>query len=170
MIDRRRAFRLALAVLPGAYLLRSAAARADQAFQRFLPLFVDLDGWKGNKPDGLTMEMPNNSMTTAKRDYTRGPAQLHASVVVGPAALGALATTVAGMNLETSEGHMISSTIDGFAVARTYNIAQKSGAFLVALGPSALFSVSYNAMTEDEALPLAEKFDWRALQAAAQQK
>ena len=48
------------------------SARADQAFQRFLPLFVDLDGWQGKKPDGMSLDMPNSSMTTATRDYTRG--------------------------------------------------------------------------------------------------
>jgi hypothetical protein len=144
--------------------------RADQAFQRFLPLFVDLDGWQGKKPDGMTMDMPNASMTTATRDYQRGAAQLHATVITGPAAIGALASTKAGMNIETGEGNVITSTINGLTVTKTYNIAQKSGAILVALGPSALFSVSYNGITEDEALPLAEKFDWKAIQAAAQQK
>jgi len=170
MIDRRRVAGFALAFLSAGAVLRSAAARADQAFRRFLPLFVDIDGWKGGKPDGMTMEMSDNSMTTAKRDYTRGPAQLHASVVTGPAAAGALATTKTGMNIETSEGHMISTTMNGFAVAKTYNVPQKSGALLIALGPAALFSVSYNGMTEDEAMPLAQKFDWKAFQAASQQK
>ena len=170
MIDRRRAVRLALAALPAIAVLRSAAARADQAFRRYLPLFIDLDGWKGNKPDGMTMEMSDNSMTTAKRDYTHGSAQLHASVVTGPAAAGALATTKSGMKIETSEGHMISTTINGFAVAKSYNVPQKSGAVLVALGPAAMFSVSYNGMTEDEALPLAQKFDWKAFQTASEQK
>lgn len=170
MIDRRRAVRLALAALPAIAVLRSAAARADQAFRRYLPLFIDLDGWKGNKPDGMTMEMSDNSMTTAKRDYTHGSAQLHASVVTGPAAAGALATTKSGMKIETSEGHMISTTINGFAVAKSYNVPQKSGAVLVALGPAAMFSVSYNGMTEEEAMPLAQKFDWKAFQTASEQK
>jgi hypothetical protein len=170
MINRRRVFRFALAALSASSVLQAAAARADQAFRRYLPLFIDLDGWQGNKPDGMTMEMSANSITNAKRDYKRGAAQLHASVFTGPAALGALAPTQSGMNIETSEGHMISSTINGFKVARTYNIPQKSGAILVALGPAALFSVSYRALTEDEALPLAEKFDWKAFQAASQQK
>ncbi len=170
MIDRRRAFRLAFAALPAIALLRSAAARADQAFRRYLPLFVDLDGWQGKKPDGMTMEMPNNSMTAATREYTRGSSQLHAAVVTGPAAAGALATTKSGMNIETSEGHMLSTTINGFAVSKTYNVPQKSGAIMVALGPAAMFSVSYSALTEDEALPLAQKFDWKAFQAASEQK
>ncbi len=169
MTNRRRVVGFALAALCAA-LLQSSTARADQAFQRFLPLFIDLDGWQGKKPDGMTMDMPNASMTTATRDYQRGAAQLHATVITGPAAIGALASTKAGMNIETGEGHVITSTINGLTVTKTYNIAQKSGAMLVALGPSALFSVSYNGLTEDEALPLAEKFDWKAIQAAAQQK
>lgn len=170
MIDRRRAVGLAFGALSAAWLLRPSPSCADQAFQRFLPLLVDLDGWQGKKPDGMTMEMPNASMTTAVRDYQRGPAQLHASVIIGPAAAGALASTRAAMNIQTSDGHVITSTINGLPVTKTFNISQKSGAILVALGPSALFSVSYNGLTEDDALPLAQKFDWKALQAAAQKQ
>jgi hypothetical protein len=169
MTNRRRVIGFAVAALC-ASLLQSSAARADQAFQRFLPLLVDLDGWQGKKPDGMTMDMPNASMTTATRDYQRGAAQLHASVIIGAAAMGALASTKAGMNIETSEGHVLTTTINGLTVTKTYNIPQKSGAFLVALGPSALFSVSYTGLTEDEALTLAEKFDWKAIQTAALQK
>jgi hypothetical protein len=170
MINRRRAVGLALGALSAAWLLRPSPSYADQAFQRFLPLLVDLDGWQGKKPDGMTMEMPNASMTTATRDYQRGTAQLHASVVIGPAAMGALGPTRTGMNIQTSEGHMITSTVNGLPVTKTFNIKEKSGAFLIALGPSALFSVSYNGLTEEEALPLAQKFDWKALQAAAQKQ
>jgi hypothetical protein len=168
MINRRVAY-LALVALGGAWL-SSTPARADQAFQRFLPLLVDLGGWQGKKPDGMSMAMGNTSMTTATRDYQRGPAQLHASVLIGQAAAGALASTRTGMNIETTEGHVVSSTINGLPVTKTYNNQQKSGAILIALGDNALFSVSYAGIGEDEALPLAQKFDWKAIQAAAQQK
>jgi hypothetical protein len=147
-----------------------SSARADQAFQRFLPLFVDLDGWQGKKADGMSMEMSNASMTTATRDYSRGPAQAQASIVTGQAATGALAPIQSGMNLQTSDGHMITSTMHGMPVMKTYNTPQKSGALLVALGKDAMFSFSYNGITEDEAMALAEKFDWKAMQAAAQAK
>jgi hypothetical protein len=145
-------------------------ARADQAFQRFLPLLVDLDGWQGKKPDGMSMEMPNASMTTAARDYTRGPAQAHATVMVGQAAAGALAPIQSGMNLQTSEGHMVTATMHGMQVMKTFNTPQKSGALMVALGKEAMFSFSYSGLTEDEATALAEKFDWKAIQAASQTK
>jgi hypothetical protein len=74
------------------------------------------------------------------------------------------------MNVQTSDGHMIASTMHGLPVIKTYNTQQKSGAIMVALGKDALFSLSYNGITEDEALALSEKFDWKAIQAAAQRK
>ena len=74
------------------------------------------------------------------------------------------------MNIETSDGHMITSTINGMPVTRTYTNNQKSGAIMVALGDSALFSLSYTGLTEDEAMALAQKFDWKAMQAAALKK
>ena len=168
MIDRRAFLSFALAAFAAASL--PAPARADPAFKRFLPLLIDIDGWQGKKPDGMSMEMGDTSMTTAQREYQRGPAQLHASVVIGPAAAGALGATMAGMSVETSDGHMITATINGLKATKTYNSKDKSGAVLVALGEGALFSVSYNGLTEDEALPLAQKFDWKAIQAAAAAK
>jgi len=40
----------------------------------------------------------------------------------------------------------------------------------VALDKDAMFSFSYNGMSEDEALAIAEKFDWKAIQAATKTK
>ena len=147
-------------------LWSASSAHADQAFQRLMPLLVDLDGWQGKKPDGMSMEMPIGSMTTATREYQRGPARAHASVMVGTAAMGALAPIHAGMNVTTSEGHMLTASMHGMQVLKSYTTAQKSGALIVALDKDAMFSLSYNGMTEDEALALAEKFDWKAIQAA----
>jgi hypothetical protein len=167
MISRYFALGFALAAMSTVCL---PAALAEQVFQRSIPLLIELDGWHGKKPDGMSMEMPNNSMTTAARDYDRGAAKLHAGVIVGQAAEGALAPTRSAMNIETADGHMITSTINGLPVTKTYNVKGKSGAILIPLGPSALLSFSYSGMTEDEALQLAEKFDWKAMQAAAQSK
>jgi hypothetical protein len=169
MINRRTvACIIALLMVIGP--LAPIAAYADQAWQRFLPLFTDLDGWQGKKPDGMSMQMSAASMTSAQREYTRGPARLHVAVIVGTAAAAALAPLQSGMTYETSEGHMITATLGGYKIMRTYNIAQKSGAILVALDPNAALTVSYNGITEDEALGLAQKFDWKAFQAAAEQK
>jgi len=147
-----------------------AAVGADQPFQRLLPLLVDLSGWQGKKPDGMSMQMGDTSMTTATRDYERGPAQVHVSVVVGQAAEGALAPIQTGMKMQTPEGHMITDTMRGMPVMRTFNIKDKSGALIVALAKNAMFNLTYEGVSEEEALQLAEKFDWKALQATAQAK
>ena len=145
-------------------------AHADQPFQRFLPLLVDLNGWEGKKPDGMSMQMSDTSMTSATRDYERGAAKVHAVVMVGQAAEGALAPLEGGMNLQMPDGHMVSTTVRGMTVLKTYNNKDKSGSLMVALGKSAMFNFAYEGMAEEEALALADKFDWKALQAAAQTK
>jgi hypothetical protein len=147
-----------------------AAVRADQPFQRFLPLLVDLSGWQGTKPDGMSMQASDASMTTATRDYERGPAQLHASVVIGQAAEGALAPIQTGMKVQTPEGHMITDTMRGMPVMKTFNTKDKSGVLIVSLNKNAMFSFAYEGISEEEALQLAEKFDWKALQTATQAK
>ncbi len=169
MINRRRAIYFAVTALPAAWLLQASTARAQQAFQRYFPFLVDLDGWQGKKPDGVAMEMPGNNMITATREYQRGAARLHAQILFGVAAKGALAATQTGMNIETSDGRMNTSTIDGMTVTRSFNFKDKSGAILVALGASGMLSVSFNGIPDDEALMLAKKFDWKAI-AAAQPK
>jgi hypothetical protein len=141
-------------------------AYAEPAFQRLTPLLIDLDGWQGKKPDGMSMEMTNVSMTTATRDYQKGPAQAHATVTIGQAAAGALAPLTSGMNIQTTEGHMVTATMHGMPVLKSFNTKDKSGALIVQLGKDSMFTFSYNGLTEDEALPLAEKFDWKAIQTA----
>lgn len=166
MINRRCAVSLLIAALLG-YVLQISTLHADQAFQRFFPLLVNLDGWQGKKPDGISMEMPGNSMITATREYQRGPARFHAQVLVGAAAKGALAVAQTGMKIETSDGRMSTSPIDGFQVTRTFNFKDKSGAILIALVSNSVFSVSFNGIADDEALGIAKKFDWKAIQTAA---
>lgn len=157
-----------LLVLPVLWAVSSA--RAEPAFQRLTPLLTDLDGWQGKKADGMSMDMPNGSMTTATREYQKGSAKANVSIVVGQTAVGALAPMVTGMNINTSEGHMLTDTIGGMKVLKTYTTAQKAGALVVALDKDAMFSFSYSGLPEDEALALAQKFDWKAIQAAAKSK
>src|ERR1700677_2374874 len=99
MINRRLSFCFGLVGLSAGWLLQSSKARAQQAFQRYFPFLVDPDGSQGKKTDGSSMEMPATSMITATREYQRGTARLHAQILFGAAALGALAITKTGMNI-----------------------------------------------------------------------
>lgn len=169
MSNRRDWLRLLSAGVFAAVLftvLATPPAAAQQAFKRFFPLLIDLAGWDGATPDGISMEMPGNNVLAASRDYSRGDSTLNVQVLVGPAAQGALAATSQVMKVETADGRMSASTIDGMQVIRTYTISDKSGNVLVGLGPSALFSLSFSGVGDDEALALARKFDWKAIQAA----
>ena len=85
MIDRRQLIPLAFAALGAACL--APAARTQQGFARFTGFLVDLPGWKGNKPDGMAMELAGSSMVTATRGYERGSAKVNASVLTGAPAL-----------------------------------------------------------------------------------
>ncbi|WP_249152721.1 hypothetical protein [Bradyrhizobium liaoningense] len=151
-------------------LLPFSTVRADQPFQRLLPFLIDLAGWQGEKPDGMSMQMSDTNMTTATRDYERGEAKAHASIIIGPAAAGALAPIQSGMNMQTSEGRMVTSTVRGMNVLKAYNSKDKSGTLVVALDKNAMFSLAYEGVAEEEALALADKFDWKAMQAATQTK
>jgi hypothetical protein len=165
MVKSRSVIFALLLALPA--LLTMTSARAEPAFQRLTPLLIDLDGWQGKKADGMSMDMPGGSMTTATREYQKGSAKATASVMTGQAAVGALSPMVSGMNINTSEGHMLTDTLQGMKVLKTYTTAQKSGALMVALDKDAMFSFSYTGLGEDDALALAQKFDWKAIQAAA---
>jgi hypothetical protein len=165
MIDRRAAIRVAVAALPAAWLAISSPALA-QDFQKFVPFLVDLPGWTGNKADGMAMQMPGVNMITATREYKRPNATLSANIISGTSAQGMLAAVQSGVKIETAELHISTVTVDGLTVARTFNVADKSGAVLVALGPSALFHLAFTGVPEDEAFALAKRFDWKAIQAA----
>ena len=157
---------VALATLAAFWLMAPPAAHAQQGFQRFVPFLVELSGWKGGKPDGMTMEIPGQSVITATREYERGEARLTAQIILGPPAQGALAATGQNVKFETSDSRMSSGPIDGFQVTRTFTISDKSGAVMVALGTSAVFILQFNGVGDDEALTLARNFNWKAIQAA----
>ena len=70
------------------------------------------------------------------------------------------------MKIETSDGRMSSGPLDGFRVTRSYTFSDKSGGVIVALRDNAMFSLSFSGVEDDEALQLAKKFDWKAMQAA----
>jgi hypothetical protein len=141
-------------------------AQAEAGYQRFVPLLVDLTGWTGDKPDGMAMEMNGAAMVAATRHYERGEARLEAQIVTGPAAQGALAASGSVMKFETGDGRMSSGPLDGFQVTRNYTFSGKSGGIIVALRDNALFSLTFNEVEDDEALALAKKFDWKAMQTA----
>ena len=158
MIDRRGAIRFVLAALGGASL--SPAALSQQSFQRFIPLLVDVPGWRGLAPTGRAGA--GGSVITATRTYSRGEARFVASVLSGTASL-------AGNKRSPKapiDGAHKTSTIDGFQV--TTLSTQPFILVAVALGPRADFSLLFSNVSPGQAMALARKFDWKAIQALTQ--
>lgn len=167
MIDRRHALRFALAALTATPWLTSQPAHAEQPFERLYPFLIDLPGWTGDKPDGVSMSLGGFDVLTAGRKYKRDDgAHVEANILSGSAAQAGIGMLKSDMKLQTSEGHVVVETVDGVRIARTYTAKDKSGAVLIGIGDNAVLSVSYSGITEDEAFALARKFDWKAIQAA----
>lgn len=167
MASRREVLRLAASVV---FAAAAVPARAEPLFKSFTPLLIDLPGWTGEKPDGVSMDMGDTKMTTAARKYHKGDARCEASVIVGAAAQGALGSLNLGMNIETSDGHMLKAELKGLKALKSFNNNDKSGAILVALGEQAMFNFNYRGVSEDDAVALAQSFDWKAMQAIATAK
>ena len=121
---------------------------SDQAFQRLCCLFWST-GWLARREAGRHVN------GNAQQQHDHGDARLPAwsgatrrvGNVIGQAAGGCACATADRINIQTSDGHMISSTMHGRPVMKTFNTKQKFGTIMVALGTNALFSLSYNGIT-----------------------
>jgi hypothetical protein len=170
MLDRRRAVRAAVAAAAAAIAAGAARAampgrRVAEEYERFFPFLVELEGWSGDAPHGLDLEVPGASFLSAAREYRRDVARLNVSVVTGPTAQGVTAATAANVDVEAGDTRMRTATIAGLPVARSFTAHDRTGVIMVALGPTAMFSVVFDGVGEDEALALAQRFDWKAIQA-----
>jgi hypothetical protein len=97
---------------------------------------------------------------TASRSYSRGDARFNASIVSGRAAP---AKGNGDVHITIGGGHKSTSMIDGFQVTM-----QSTPVFVliaITLGPDATFSLIFNNVSEDEAMAIAQKFDWKGIQA-----
>src|SRR5262245_43374127 len=148
----------AMATLFPGWLVLSSAALAQERFEEFFPLLVDLPGWTGSKPTGQTMIIPG--LVIALREYQRGDLRLYANVTAGP---GRLTEPAPAMTIETSERRLAVSVIDGWQVGRTFDFKDKSSAITISLGNGYLMLLA-KGVAEDAALTLARRFDWKALQ------
>lgn len=140
--------RKSLAFAAVALIAIATAANADPAFKRLLPLLIDLPGWTGAKPDGVTMETGNSgAFTTASRKYTKDTASIEAAVITGPPAAGALGPVSAGMKFETTDGHMLPAEIGGYKAMESWNSKDKSGAIIGKLADDAAFVFNYRSLS-----------------------
>src|SRR5262249_2470933 len=148
-----------IALLGGAAAACSPADPPPQGYQRF---FIDLPGWTGFPPVGKTEEGQVDRLITASRSYSRGDAVLSVSIWSRTATM-VPANTLGTTRITINGGHMRKSTIRGFEVTTTSWSVVVSIA--VTLSPDATFSLLFNNISEEEAMAVAQKFDWKGIQA-----
>ena len=153
-------------------LLAGASAWA-QSYEALTPLLIDLPGWKAEAAQGASMDVQGAKMTTATRTYEQEGKQITAQMVIGGSAAAAadsMANTPA-VQMENAEQKVSVKTANGFQVTSTFQKKEKSGAIMVVLArgkdSGGFFNFTYKGIADDEAMPLAQKFDWKKMQEAA---
>jgi hypothetical protein len=157
-------------------LLAVPAALFAAAYDALVPLLVDLAGWKAEKADAIDLSQAGMQGVTIAREYTSGQKGLSAAVMVGAqAGVTWMSEYKEGFKGETDEGSIEIKRINGFLVYQVYDKDDSSGGFVVQLiattsdkpDSGAVLVVSFEEMSLDEGLKLAQTFDWKKMKDAA---
>ncbi len=152
-------------------LVLPAAVSFAADYDGFLPLLIDLPGWKAEPAEGADASAAGMKAVSANRTYENGERKIEASILVGIQA-GAAWTpgNQEGYKMETPEGLMEVKKINGFMVSYIYEKASKSGGIVVLLrydeskpDSGAVFAINFEGLTLDEAMKMAQRFSWQKM-------
>ncbi len=137
------------------------------------PFLIDLSGWKAEKPDGADIDMAGQISISAARKYSSGDKNFEAVILIGQMMMGAWNIGYQeGFKMETPDIMMEVKNINGFMVFNSYEKNKSSGLIMVLLNEAtaegntgAVFSFLYKGMNGEEAVKLAQKFDWKKVKA-----
>lgn len=136
-------------LLCGLALAGWSLAAGAASYEALKPLLGDVPDWAGEAAEGTSMDMEGMKMVAVSRHYQHGEGKsLNVQLGLMPAAMAAPMQMMMGMNMETDEAIMNTTTVDGFRVHQNHEKAQNSGAVVIILGGgdekgSALFSMDY---------------------------
>lgn len=157
-------------------LLAAPAALFGAAYDPLLPLLVDIAGWQAEKAEGIDFSQAGMPGVSVVREYTSGDRNLSAAIMLGMQA-GAqwMPEYKEGFRVETTDGSMDVRRVNGFLVYQAYNTEDATGGVVVLLletaadkpGTGAVLVVSFDDVSLDEGLRLAQKFDWKKMRDAA---
>lgn len=164
----RRAF---VAVPAGLALGGVSMAVAQPSLSALAALLTDIPGWQADKPNTMSMSQGGITVSYAARDYQQGEKRLVA--MLGRTGIEQQTSMVAGdrqgdFSMEVNGASLRSRTVRGFRVFTAYEAEDKDGMVLVYLVANAAstFVLQFDGITIDEALTLAQRFDWAAMQRA----
>jgi hypothetical protein len=145
-----------------AAMVFASLAAYSQAQTSLYPTLINLPGWNADDPEGVTMDLPGMKMISATRNYSQGEKELNAMIFVGSSQMASAASSQGAMNFQSTEASVVVKSINGFQVQIYYDKQEKSGGIIVVLdeGKNALFTLGYEGITDNDALALAQKFNW----------
>lgn len=151
-----------------------AAGVHAQSHDILYPCLVDLPGWKGEAPDGMKLDMGGMKMINAHRQYTRGDKEINAIIIIGNPQMAGMASPQQDTGkMETDKLKISAETIKGFQTQIVYDKIEKAGGITVIILPGqdggAFFTMSFEGMTDSDALSFAQRFDWNLMKNKAQQ-
>ena len=162
-----------------AFLLFLTVAVFCESYKPLLSCLIDLPGWEaeeasGMDPDDWVMTTgAKQDLITATRDYEKGDKSLSAIIQVGPGIAAMYSDAeegkfdAGGMNITlkkikgflTHIEHHQEESIDYCDIRVVLSSQEKSGA---------LFMLTSEGITEEEALKIAQKFDWDLMRKKAE--
>ncbi len=158
------------------FLLAVPAGLFAAAYDSLLPLLVDIAGWQAEKAEGIDLSQAGMQGVTVVREYKSGGKGLTAAIMLGSqVGITWMPEYKEGFKGESDEGSMEVKRINGLLVYQSYNKDDAAGGLVVLLietapdkpGSGALLVVSFEGMSLDEGLKLAQKFDWKKIKDAA---
>jgi len=146
------------------------------SYSDLYPYLKKLPGWKADPPTGASVQLPDLHLITATRAYQKGKKTITAMIMIGPQALASWLPYAEGFKLDTPNELVTTQKIKDFYVQIIYDKQNHSGGILVELSApedngsrkAAAFHLSFNSMKPEEALKIAEKFDWKGMQKAVE--
>lgn len=132
---------------------------------------INLPGWKAVEPTGMNMSGPMGEMVTAQREYKNGTKALTAQILSGTQAQGVWAPFTTGMTFDTPDAFMKVTEIKGYHIGISHDKKENSGGIVVPLKDVkskvfVTFVLSYEGMSYQDALTIAEKFPWKEMEKA----
>ena len=146
------------------------------SYDPLLPLLVELAGWQAKKAEGVDLNQAGMLGVSVFREYASDERSIAAAIMLGSqVGVTWLPEYEEGFKVQSGAGLMEVRKINGFLVHIGFDAEDSSGGVVVLLIPAvadkpasgAAFALSFEGLALDDALKLAQKFDWKKMRDAA---
>jgi hypothetical protein len=131
---------------------------------------MEIPGWQAEEVQTMDMDMNGVKITNAMRSYEKGDAAFDAVIMISSLQMGL--ASFQQMNMSQGGIKIETSQVNGFSVMHSHDSNVNEGTLMILLGQtqtsSALFSLTYESLSEEESMTIVKKYDWKTIQKAVQ--